>query len=147
MVWGLQPVLTRWLQVRSGVDAMSLVFIALLTSFGANMLSSAYTSAFGRNAEPPLPTPAPTPTASTSASASTWSYAHKRMAVLIAMCYSARSSTNFFSASLTHAYTVAMIQMLGVFVMASFQVVVTPHEVSNRVLGGAAGTRAPPRLF
>eukprot|EP00039_Didymoeca_costata_P003324 m.66828 g.66828 ORF g.66828 m.66828 type:complete len:203 (+) comp11841_c0_seq3:335-943(+) len=38
--------------------------------------------------------------------------------VFVAIVYALRSSTNFMSASLTHAYTISMIQMLGVFVMA-----------------------------
>jgi hypothetical protein len=124
LVWGLQPVMARWMQVRGGVSAMSLVFVALLTSYGCNMISAAYTAAADGEAKPATHTSSASAqshdTNSTNKStASEAKAAAKKLALMVASCYAARSSTNFLSSSLTEAYTVAMIQMLGVFVMAS----------------------------
>ena len=109
-VWGLQPVLSRWLQTRGGVDTMSLAFMALFASFAANVLSSL-------NSPPPpkaLPMDDNDAPAAGGSAGGGWTAAHKRLGAMVAVAYALRSSTNFMSASFTQAYTVAMIQMLGV---------------------------------
>eukprot|EP00038_Savillea_parva_P029816 m.73654 g.73654 ORF g.73654 m.73654 type:complete len:345 (+) comp8854_c0_seq1:141-1175(+) len=112
IVWGLQPVFTRWLQQRTRIPTMSLVFAVLGTSFCCNMAASVVSA--------PTPAPVDHPGA--------W-----RVAVAVALVYAARSSTNFLSASFTQAYTVAMIQMLGIFVMAGGSWLVLGEKVPNKM--------------
>eukprot|EP00040_Diaphanoeca_grandis_P003797 m.25930 g.25930 ORF g.25930 m.25930 type:complete len:341 (+) comp15222_c0_seq1:226-1248(+) len=108
-VWGLQPVLTRWLQVRGNVSGMSLVCMAVFTSFILNVLTQfvcSFTTDSSSTESKVADQPKP------------WGSEHTRLALMVGFTYAMRSSSNFVSTSYTQAYNIAMIQMFGVFVMA-----------------------------
>lgn len=89
-------------------------------AFCLNLLSTLADK--GKEAKPKLPT-APLPSQST--------YERSKMAGLIAGAYSLRATTNFFSSGLAEAYTIGMIQMFGIFVMAGlFDIFFSPFAIA-----------------